>query len=92
MKTKELCTYLNNYTFCVLVPVYYENEARPAWRKYFIGTKDEAREAYKAAPDYLNATPEENAKNRKNKMQEYIFLMDIGNKKEAEAIKEQYHF
>lgn len=92
MKTKELTTYLNNYTFCVLVPVYYENEARPAWRKYFIGSKEEAREAFKAAPDYLNATPEENAQNRQWKIKEYLFLMDIGKKKEAAAIKEQYHF
>lgn len=91
METKRITTYLNN-NFCVLVPVYYEHETAPAWRKYFIGNKEEAEAAFLAAPEYLKATAEENAINKHWRIQEYILLSDHRKTKEAAAIKAQYNF
>ena len=88
MKTKELSKYIDQY--CVLVPVYYMHESKPAWRKYFIGSKEECTEIFSTAPDYLKATPEEEAKNLYWKTQEAAFLDSIGEKAKAAAIKAQY--
>ena len=91
MDKKQITTYLNNNTFCVLIPVFYEYETKPAWRKYFIGSKEEAQKAYQAAPDYLTATHEENHQNRQNKIKEVVFLESIGKAAKAKAIRKQYH-
>lgn len=85
---KYIAAYNNN--FVVLMPVYYEHESRPAWRKYFIGTRTECENVLKSAPDYLKATAAENAENRHYKRLEYLLLVDLGKIKEATAIKEQY--
>lgn len=93
MKEKSYITkYLNNGNYCILTPIYYENEARPAWRKYFIGSRAECENMLPAAPEYLNATPEENATNRFYKRQEYLLLLDHGKHKQAAAIKAAYKF
>ena len=91
-ESKFIGTYCDTGNYCVLIPVYYENESRPAWRKYFIGTYEEAQAVFTSAPDFLKATPEEEKNNRHWKMQEYLFLLERGNKKEAAAIKAQYKF
>ena len=91
MEYKQITSYLNNTTFCVLIPVYYEYETKPAWRKYFVGPEKEAKEAYQAAPEYLKATHEENHQNRQNKIKEAIFLENIGKAAKAKAIRKQYH-
>jgi hypothetical protein len=89
-KEKAYITKYNN-SFLVLIPVYYECEPDPAWRKYFTGTKKECENILTAAPDYLNATPDENRQNRHNKILEYNFYMDRGQKEKAAAIKAQYN-
>lgn len=81
--------YNNNYA--VLMPVYYEHESRPAWRKYFIGTRTECENVLKSAPDYLKATAAENAENRHYKRLEYLLLIKLGQIKKADAIKAQYN-
>jgi len=92
MEKKQLVNYLER-AFCVLVPVYYDHETRPAWRKYHV-TEDatEAREAYETAPDYLHATEDENRENRRYKRAEMFLLYDHGKRKEADAIRAQYQF
>ena len=92
MKTKYICSYLEAGLYCVLIPVYYDNEPAPAWRKYFTGPLPECEEVLKAAPEYLNASPEENAKNRHYKRLEYLQLLEHGKKAEAAAIKAIYKF
>ena len=79
--------------FCILIPIYYADEIRPAWRKYGIfGTLEEAKEAYAGAPDYLKANEEENRENRRYKRAEMLLLYEHGKTIKAEAIKRQYHF
>lgn len=91
MEKKTIVKYLD-YDFCVLLPVYYEHEKKPAWINYFVGSKEECEKVFLYAPDYLLATPEENKRNRENKIKEYLFLMEIGKHKEDTKIKHQYHF
>lgn len=76
----------------ILVPIFYENETRPAWREVFAGTKEECEKVFKDYPETLKASAEENRKNRENKIKEYLFFMERGNKAKAESIKKQYHF
>lgn len=85
---KQLVKYENRYY--ILMPVFYEHETRPAWRKYFIGTRAECENVFNLAPDFLTATDAENTQTRKNKIKEYLFYMDRGNVKKAAAIKKQY--
>ena len=93
MKEKSRITkYLNDGLYCVLVPVYYDNETRPAWKKHFIGTPEECKKALQAAPDYLNATPAENNEMRYYRRLEYIQLLKHGKTAEAAAINKLYHF
>ena len=91
MKTekKYISQYINN-NYVILVPVYYEHENAPAWRKYYTGTKKECENILATVPDYLNATPDENKTNRYYKRLEYNLLMDHGKTEEAAAIKAQY--
>lgn len=86
---KEIFRY--NEQYCILIPVYYEFEEKPAWRKVFIGSKKECEKVFDDYPEFLKASNDENAQNRKNKSQEYLFLLSINNKKQAEKIKEKYH-
>jgi len=76
--------------FILMLPVYYEHETAPAWRKSTRGDLATVREAYEIAPDYLEATAEENRKARESKRREYIFLLDCGKRKQAEKIRAQY--
>lgn len=76
--------------FIIMVPVYYEHEARPAWRKVYRGTRAECETALKDYPESMKATPEENARNRKWKRAEADFLESAGRKAKAKAIREQY--
>lgn len=86
---KEILSYLDS--FVIVVPVYYENEQDPAWRKVFIGTKQECEESFNSFPDSVNATIEENRQNREWKVQEYLLLVSLGKTKKANAIKKQYN-
>ena len=92
MKTKKICNYLSKENYCILIPVYYEFEVAPAWRRVFVGSKEECKKAFSNYPDCLNASSEENTQNRKNKIQEYLFLLSIGKNAQAEKIKAQYNF
>lgn len=87
-----ICKYLNNGNYCILTPVFYEHEARPAWRKWFIGSPEECKKMLPAAPDFINASTEENNTMRNYRLKEYLFLINIGKNTEAAAINNMYHF
>ena len=91
-KRKQIVSCYDGDNFCILVPVYYECEDMPSWRKVFVGTKTECTKEFAIYPDFLIATDEENMQNRKNKRQEYLFLLSINKKAQAEKIKVQYNF
>ena len=92
MEIKRITNYCSKENYCILIPVYYEYENAPSWRKVFTGTKNECEKAFKNYPEYLKATNDENRANRQNKMQEYLFLLSINKKKQAEQIRMQYNF
>ena len=92
MEIKRITNYCSKENYCILIPVYYECENAPSWRKVFTGTKNECKKAFENYPEYLKATNDENRANRQNKMQEYIFLLSINKKKQAEQIRMQYNF
>ena len=78
--------------FCVLVPVWYDYEKKPAWRKIIVGTKKECDAAFAAAPDHIIASYEENKRARASKLQEMLFYRGRGDNKKADVIKAQYNF
>lgn len=90
MNKEKAAIFKYNDNYIILMPVYYEHENAPAWRKYFKGTKTECENILATAPEYLTATFEENKQNRHNKILEYNFLMDRGQMVKAAAIKKQY--
>ena len=91
--TKEIVSYLSDDTYCILMPVYYECELKPAWRVEFIGSLEECKERFDDFPDNREATHDENLEMRKNRLQEYLFLKETGRRKEdCKAIKEMYGF
>ena len=92
MESKRITNYCSKENYCILIPVYYECENAPSWRKVFTGTKNECEKAFENYPEYLKATNDENRANRQNKMQEYLFLLSINKKKQAEQIRTQYNF
>lgn len=79
--------------FCTMRPVYYENEARPAW-EFLLKSEDRAAcEAIRATfPDARHATPEEERKNRENIAQQIVFYNNIGRREKAAALIKQYNF
>lgn len=81
---------LNHYV--IMVPVFYEYESRPAWRTVYHGTKTECEKEFDSFPDTLKASAEDNARNRKNKLHELLFLESIGARERAASIKKQYNF
>ena len=87
---KEIVKYLDSGKYAIYVPVFYDYEEKPAWRKMFVGTEKECKNNLDSFPDYMQATAEENANNRKNALQEYLLLMELGKKSKANQIKEQY--
>lgn len=88
---KQILQYNNSSQYRIYIPVYYENETRPGWRRVFSGTKEECKKEFYSFPDYMKATQEENKRNRENKRKEYLFLLEIGKTAAAAAIKNQYH-
>lgn len=90
MEHKKIVKYLENYL--LLIPIYYDHETEPAWRKATRGTLEEVQRAAETAPDYMRATEEENRNNRQWKYKEMLLLAETGHKAKAEAIKAQYHF
>ena len=88
---KEISKYIDNQ-YIIIIPVYYENETAPAWRKVYKGTLSDCRKEFFSFPDSLKATPEENKENRKNKLKELLFLESIGRKQKADQIRKQYNF
>lgn len=92
MEEKYITQYLNKETYCILVPIYYEFEEKPAWRKVFVGTEEECKNVFINYPDYMKASEEENKKHRENIFKEYTFLLSIKKFKKAQKIKEQYRF
>ena len=87
---KQLCRYNDKY--CVLVPVWYDNELTPAWRKWFVGSKSECKAAFDGCPDHLIASYEENKQAREWKLKEMMFCRSIGHNKKADSIAAQYGF
>lgn len=81
-----------NNNYILLIPVFYEHETRPAWRKGACGDLDTVKKALETAPESLKATAEENRLNCYYKRKEMIFLQERGRRKEAEAIRKQYQF
>lgn len=88
---KEIKKYCDS-GFCVLVPVWYDNELTPAWRIVYKGTLEECKKEFGSYPNYMFASYEENATARKWKLKEMLFCREIGNIKRANAIKTQYGF
>ena len=84
---KEICSYLNKNTFCIIVPVVYEYRKNPAKRIVFVGSKKECENTFCNYPDTINATSEENKKDRQLLITEYLFLKDRNNKKELNRFK-----
>ena len=78
--------------YVIMTPVFYEHEAKPAWRKVFSGTLEECKQNITLYPESLRATAEENAANRKWKHREMQFLHETGKHAKAEQIRKQYHF
>lgn len=91
MEKKKIVDYCGE-CYAILLPVYYECEDKPAWRVVFKGSKEECRDKIDLYPEYTAATYEENLQNRKNKMQEYLFLLSIKKIKDAEKIKKAFNF
>jgi hypothetical protein len=92
MEKKQIFNYSSKDTYCILVPVYYDFEEKPAWRRVFVGSKKECEQVFDNYPDILNASYEENLQHRNNKRQEYLLLLSIGKNAQAEKIKAQYNF
>ena len=89
---KRICFQERLNRYVIMIPVFYDYESRPAWRTVYGGTEKECKSVFDTFPDALKASAEDNAKNRKNKMQEMLFLYSIGRNKRADTIKKQYHF
>ena len=87
---KHIVKYLDGGNYAIYVPVFYDYEEKPAWRKVFVGTEIECKNMIDTFPDSIQATPEENINNRRNAMQEYCLLMEVGKRTKANKIKEQY--
>lgn len=66
-ESKQIMQYLEKGTHCILVPVYYDEEEKPAWRNVFVGTYVDCLENFNAFPDYYEATLEQNAEHKRNK-------------------------
>lgn len=90
MEKKYICIDNSRGDYLLLIPVFYDHETRPAWRKAARGSLEDVRKAYQAAPDQMKATAEENRTNRQYKRAEMLLLYDHGKKAAADAIKEQY--
>lgn len=65
--TKKIVQYCKSENYTILVPVFYECENKPAWRKVYTGTKEECENELPLFPDFINANAEENKINRKNR-------------------------
>ena len=89
---KKIVNYNNTNTYLIMIPVFYENESKPAWRKVYKGSLIECKKAFSDFPDSLKATPEENNENRRYKLKELLFLESIGRKQKADQIRKQYNF
>ena len=88
---KQIVNYNNTDIYIILVPVFYDYEITPSWRKYFTGTLKECKEMFGGVPDSLQATLEQNKINRHYKRQEMNLLFALGKTKKAQQIKEQYN-
>ena len=91
MENKKIINYNGGDQFVITIPVYYECENKPAWRKVFKGTFDECKNNFDSFPDYLHATYEENKQNIEWKRREYMFLLSINKIKKAMEMKKQYN-
>lgn len=89
MDKKTIVKYRGAY--CILIPVYYDFENSPSWRKYFTGTQEECKNIIDGLPDSLKASSEENKKARENKIKEMLFLFEIGKTEKAKQIQRQYN-
>ena len=89
---KKIVNYNGTSEYLIMVPVFYEFEEEPAWRKVFKGSKKECEKEFPSFPDSLKATPEENNKNRENQLKIAISHESMGRKAVAAKIREKYHF
>lgn len=93
MEKKEILKYLEDGIFCIMIPVYYECEEKPAWRKVCIGSKEYCESRFNDYPNFYNATAEENREMRECRFREYLFLKEIGKrKKDMLEIQKAYGF
>ena len=89
---KEISGHAAINVYWIFIPVFYENETKPAWRRVYTGSREECEREFSKFPDRLTATQEENRKNRENKRKEMIFLDSIGKRSKADDIRKQYNF
>ena len=92
MKERKKIVKNYNGNYVILLPIYYRHESRPAWRKVFTGSRSECEKVIKDYPTSMEATEEENKRNREMMKQQYLFFMERGRTEKAEAIKKQYGF
>lgn len=78
--------------YCIMIPIYYEYEDKPAWRRVFKGTKKECEKEFSTLPEYLNATHEENKKNREDMIDLYEFFISTHAYKYAEKNQKTVSF
>ena len=63
-----------SYGYVILIPVYYDHEIEPSYRKVFSGTESECKEIFPILPDEMKATYEENRQSRTWKYKEMVFI------------------
>lgn len=91
--TKEIVSYLSDGNYCILIPIYYGCELKPAWRVEFIGSLEDCKAKFDDYPDYRIATNDENASMRMSRFNEYLFLKERRTRSaDCKAIKEMYGF
>lgn len=89
---KEIVKYENGYKYLILVPVFYECEEKPAWRNVFSGSLEECKENFSSFPDTMQASPEENKRNRHNMRLTADLWQSLGRYKAAAMLRKRYGF
>lgn len=89
---KEIVSYNNGYKYLIIIPVFYECENKPSWKTVYSGSFDDCKKAFSMFPDTLQATAEENAKNRYYMRLQADFYQSIGRYSVAQKIRKRYGF
>ena len=91
MEHKKIVSYLDKDNFCILQPVYYLYEEKPAWRKVTTGSMEHCMELFASVADWTWATDKEEKQHRDMHTKEVIFYESIGKPQKADAIRAKYN-